>query len=266
MDTFSKMTPIEGIETVAQALALHVRRAKAFVVLTGAGMSTECGIPDFRSPGSPWLDNPPMPFDRFLASKDARREAWRRKFTLDDHHKGAAPGVGHRALARLVNEGFVQMVITQNIDNMHQAAGIPADKVIELHGNGTYARCLDCGRRHELAFCRRMLEEENRAPCCEACGGIVKAATISFGQAMPQEEMRRALHAAGNADLVLAIGSSLLVYPAAGLPLVARDNGAVFLILNRGETGLDHEAHERFDVEAGPVLARLASHLARRVN
>ena len=229
MDTFSKMTPIEGIETVAQALALHVRRAKAFVVLTGAGMSTECGIPDFRSPGSPWLDNPPMPFDRFLASKDARREAWRRKFRLDDHHKGAAPGVGHR-LARLVNEGFVEMVITQNIDNMHQAAGIPADKVIELHGNGTYARCLDCGRRHELAFCRRMLEEENRAPCCEACGGIVKAATISLAGRCRKRRCERCLAPAGTPISLLAIGSSLLVYPAAGLPLVARDNGAVFLI------------------------------------
>jgi NAD-dependent deacetylase len=222
--------------------------------------------PRFPLSRQSWLANPPMPFDRFLASEEARHEAWRRKFALDDHHKGAAPGEGHHALARLVNEGFVDTVITQNIDNMHQTAGIGADKVVELHGNGTYARCLDCGRRHELAFCRRMLEDEKRVPRCEACGGIVKSATISFGQAMPQEEMRRAMLAAANADLILAIGSSLLVYPAAGLPLVARDNGAVFLILNRGETGLDHEAHERFDVAAGPVLARLASHLARRVN
>ena len=266
MDGLSKMTPAEAIETAAQSLALHVRRAKSFVVLTGAGMSTECGIPDFRSPGSPWLANPPMPYDRFLASEEARREAWRRKFALDDHHKGAVPGEGHRALARLVSEGIVKTVITQNIDNMHQTAGVPADKIIELHGNGTYACCLDCGRRHELAFCRRALEKDNRAPRCEACGGIVKAATISFGQAMPQEAMRRATLAAGSADLILAIGSSLLVFPAAGLPLLARDNGAVFLILNRGETGLDDEAHERFDVEAGPVLSRLASHLARRVN
>lgn len=266
MDAYSKVTPSDAIEAAAHALALHVRRARGFVVLTGAGLSTECGIPDFRSPGSPWLTHPPMPFDRFVASEEARREAWRRKFALDDHHKGAVPGEGHLSLARLVNEGIVETVITQNIDNMHQAAGVPADKVIELHGNGTYARCLDCGTRHELASCRRMLEEENRAPCCEACGGIVKAATISFGQAMPQQEMRKATLAAGNADLMLAVGSSLLVYPAAGLPLLARDNGAVFLILNRGETGLDDEAHERFDVEAGPVLARLAAQLGRRVN
>ena len=266
MQAISKLARADEIEAAAQSLALHVRRAKAFVVLTGAGMSTECGIPDFRSPGSPWLSNPPMPFDRFLASEEARREAWRRKFALDDHHRGALPGEGHRALARLVNEGVVETVITQNIDNMHQTAGVPADKVIELHGNGTYARCLECGRRHELALCRHMLEENNRAPRCEACGGIVKAATISFGQAMPQAEMQRAMLAAGNADLILAIGSSLLVYPAAGLPLVARGNGAVFLILNRGETGLDDEAHERFDVEAGPVLARLVSSLSQRVN
>jgi NAD-dependent deacetylase len=207
-----------------------------------------------------------MPFDRFVASEAARLEAWRRKFALDDHHTGAMPGAGHKALARLVGQGIVETVITQNIDNMHQNAGIPAEKVIELHGNGTYARCLDCGERHELEFCRQIIERESRTPRCEACGGLVKSATISFGQAMPQEEMRRATVAARQADLVLAIGSSLVVYPAAGLPLLARDNGAVFLILNRGQTGLDDEATERFDAEAGPVLARLAALLDRPVN
>jgi NAD-dependent deacetylase len=254
------------VEIAARALALHVRRARGTVVLTGAGMSTECGIPDFRSPGSPWLTNPPMPYDQFLASEEARLEAWRRKFALDDHHEGAAPGPGHLALARLVRQGAVDMVITQNIDNMHQNAGIPAEKVIELHGNGTYARCLDCGQRHELPECRRAIECEHCAPRCRICGGIVKSATISFGQAMPQEAMQKAMTAMRGAELVLAIGSSLVVYPAAGLPLLARDNGAAFLILNRGETGLDGEASERFDAEAGPVLARLAALLGQRVN
>jgi NAD-dependent deacetylase len=254
------------VEAAAQALALHLRRARHAVVLTGAGMSTECGIPDFRSPGSPWLKNPPMPFDQFVASEEARLEAWRRKFALDDHHKGAVPGAGHKALARLVEDGIVATVITQNIDNMHQNAGVAAEKVIELHGNGTYARCLECAAHHELSYCRHALERENRAPRCEACGGIVKSATISFGQAMPQEEMRRATIAARNADLMIAVGSSLVVYPAAGLPLLARDNGATFLILNRGETGLDDEASERFDIDAGPVLARVATLLARPVN
>ena len=256
----------DAAESAAQALALHLRRSGRAVALTGAGMSTECGIPDFRSPGSPWLANPPMPFAEFLASEAARREAWRRKFALDDHHKGAAPGPGHLALAELVRQGSVDVVITQNIDNMHQNAGVPADKVIELHGNGTYARCLDCGRRHELAYCRRALEEDGRAPSCEACDGRVKSATISFGQAMPQEEMRLATLAAGEADLILAIGSSLLVYPAAGLPLIARRRGMPFLILNRGQTGLDDEATERFDTEAGPVLTRLAALMRHRVN
>jgi NAD-dependent deacetylase len=207
-----------------------------------------------------------MPFDHFLASEEARLEAWRRKFRLDDHHRGAVPGAGHKALASLVGRDIVETVITQNIDNMHQNAGIAPEKVIELHGNGTYARCLDCGRRHELAACRRVVEGEGRSPRCEACGGIVKSATVSFGQAMPQAEMRRATLAAHRADLMLVIGSSLVVYPAAGLPLLARDNGAVFIILNRGETGLDDEASERIDAEAGPVLARLAALLAQRVN
>ena len=266
MDAIDSVSPSQEIEAAAQALALHFRRAQRVVVLTGAGMSTECGIPDFRSPGSPWLANPPMPFDEFVASEEARLEAWRRKFVLDDHHKGAVPGAGHKALAQLVHREIVETVITQNIDNMHQNAGIPADKIVELHGNGTYARCLDCGKRHELAFCRRIVESEGHAPRCEDCDGIVKSATISFGQAMPQDEMRKATLAAHGADLMLAIGSSLVVYPAAGLPLIARDNGAVFLILNLGETGLDDEASERFDVKAGPVLARLAALLARQVN
>ena len=265
MDAHSPTHPAEQIEAAARALALHMRRARSIVVLTGAGISTECGIPDFRSPGSPWLANPPMPFDRFLASEEARLEAWRRKFALDDRHKGAVPGAGHLALARLVEREIVEVVVTQNIDNMHQNAGIPAEKIIELHGNGTYACCLDCGLRHELALCRRVVESERRAPRCP-CGGIVKSAAVSFGQAMPEEEMRRAMKAARAADLLLAIGSSLLVYPAAGLPLLARDNGAVFLILTRGETGLDDEASQRFDREAGPVLTRLATLLAVPAN
>ena len=143
MDRDGVSQPDDDVETAAQALALHMRRARNVVLLTGAGMSTECGIPDFRSPGSPWRSYPPMPFEQFMASEEARREAWRRKFALDDHHEGAVPGPGHLALARLVQCEIVRTVVTQNIDNMHQNAGIPADKVIELHGNGTYARCLD---------------------------------------------------------------------------------------------------------------------------
>jgi NAD-dependent deacetylase len=253
------------VEIAAQSLAMHMRRSRRVVALTGAGMSTECGIPDFRSPGSPWLKNPPMPFSVFLSSEDARREAWRRKFALDDHHTGAKPGPGHLALARLAEQDIVQTVITQNIDNMHQNAGISRERVIELHGNGTYARCLECGTRHELTECRHALDKGG-APQCHACGGIVKTATISFGQAMPEQEMRRAVVAASSADLLLAIGSSLVVYPAAGLPLVARDAGAQFLILNLGETGLDEEAFERFNCEAGPVLSRLVALLLAGVN
>jgi NAD-dependent deacetylase len=257
--------PDPAVEEAARSLAMHMRRSARTVVLTGAGLSTECGIPDFRSPGSPWLKNPPMPFDEFLASEAARLEAWRRKFALDDHHRGARPGPGHLGLARLVARGAVEAVITQNIDNMHQNAGIAPDKVIELHGNGTYARCLDCGHRHELGFCREALEA-GAAPRCVACEGIVKSATISFGQAMPEAETRRAMEAARGADLFLVVGSSLVVYPAAALPLVARDAGAAFVILNRGETGLDGEASERFDMAAGPVLARLAEIVGAPVN
>jgi NAD-dependent deacetylase len=174
----------------AEFLAL-VGAARRMVAFTGAGLSTESGVPDFRSPGSPWMVNKPIPFDAYIASAEVRREAWRRKFTMDDHYRGAQPSTGHRALARLVREGRMQAIITQNIDGLHQAAGLDDEAVIEIHGNGTYATCLDCSTRHEIAEIRTHFEDRGHAPACRACGGIVKSATISFGQRMPESAMRR---------------------------------------------------------------------------
>jgi NAD-dependent deacetylase len=211
------------------------RRAVGF---TGAGISTECGVPDFRSPGSPWLKNPPIDFSDFLADPLMREEAWRRKFVMDDLYAHAKPGRGHRALARLVNTGRMSAVITQNIDGLHQAAGLPDDRVIELHGNGTYARCLACHRRYELVDIRRDFEMTGAAPQCE-CGGYIKSATISFGQAMPETAMRRAEAETFACDLFMAIGSSLVVYPAAGFPLAAKRRGASLVIVNNEPTPLD---------------------------
>jgi NAD-dependent deacetylase len=214
------------------------RRAVGF---TGAGISTECGVPDFRSPGSPWLKNPPIDFSDFLADPLMREEAWRRKFVMDDLYAHAKPGRGHRALARLVNTGRMSAVITQNIDGLHQAAGLPDDRVIELHGNGTYARCLACHRRYELVDIRRDFQMTGAAPQCE-CGGYIKSATISFGQAMPETAMRRAEAETFACDLFMAIGSSLVVYPAAGFPLAAKRRGASLVIVNNEPTPLDHFA------------------------
>jgi NAD-dependent deacetylase len=244
------------VDTAAEAaeLARWMADARRIVAFTGAGISTECGVPDFRSPDSPWTRNRPIPFAAFEASAEARAEAWRRKFAMDDSFAGARPGRGHRALARLVAAGRMPAIITQNIDGLHQEAGLSADQVIELHGNGTYAACLACGLRHELAPLRAVFEATGVPPACEACGGLVKSATISFGQPMPQAAMRRALDLSRGADLFLAIGSSLVVHPAAQLPLLARQAGARLVILNREPTPLDADADLLLRGDIGSVL------------
>jgi NAD-dependent deacetylase len=233
------MTLQADIDTLARLIG-DARRA---VVFTGAGISTESGIPDFRSPGGIWTQMAPIYFDDFMASEEARRETWRRRFAMQDTFGAAEPNRGHRAVDALVRRGKASAVITQNIDGLHQASGIPADKVIELHGNTTYATCLDCGTRHELADIRAAFERagelQGAAPRCLRCKGFVKTATISFGQAMPQQAMRRAEAETLAADLFIVLGSSLVVYPAAGFPELAKRNGARLAIVNREPTPLD---------------------------
>ncbi len=236
-----------------------VADASVVAGFTGAGISTESGVPDFRSPDSPWMRHKPIPFEVFLGSGEARIEAWRRKFIMDDLYRDAAPSIGHRALAALVASGKMPAIITQNIDGLHQDSGVPAERIIELHGNGTFATCLSCARRHELAIVRSRLEATGRPPACEACGGIVKSATISFGQAMPQAAMRRAQEIATSCDLFLAIGSSLVVYPAAGFPTLAKQTGAKLVIINREPTELDEAADLVIHGEIGQIFGRFVS-------
>jgi NAD-dependent deacetylase len=245
----------ERLSASIAALQGMVREADVVVGFTGAGISTESGIPDFRSPGSPWMRHKPIPFDHFLGSAEARREAWRRKFAMDDLCRDARPNRGHLGLAALVACGRMPAVITQNIDGLHQASGLADHQVIELHGNGTYAKCLRCGRRHELAWIRDRLEATGEPPDCEACGGILKAATISFGQAMPEEAMAPARRFALTCDLFLVAGSSLVVHPAALLPALAKENGARLVIVNRDPTPLDGVADLVIREEIGPVLS-----------
>lgn len=225
---------------------------------TGAGISTESGVPDFRTPGSAWMRNKPIPFDLFVESPEARREAWRRKFAMDDLYRGARPNAGHLVLASLVEAGKMPAIITQNIDNLHQASGLRQDQVIELHGNGTYAVCLDCGAREELAWIRSVFEAQGSPPACPHCGGVLKSATISFGQPVPAEALQRARDLALACDLFLVIGSSLVVYPAAALPLVAKRNGARLVILNREPTELDREADLVVRGEIGRTLEAIS--------
>jgi NAD-dependent protein deacetylase/lipoamidase len=243
-------TATEGVRELASLLE-GSRRA---VVFTGAGISTESGIPDFRSPGGIWTKHRPIDFAQFLASEEARREAWRRKFALDATLSRAVPNRGHRAVAELVRRGRVETVITQNIDGLHQASGVPDAKIVELHGNTTYARCLGCGRRYELQGIRAEFTREERPPRCGSCGGHVKTATISFGQPMPEEAMARAAEATLACDLFLAVGSSLVVHPAAAFPVVAKRNGARLAILNRDPTDLDEAADVVMNLQIGPTL------------
>jgi NAD-dependent deacetylase len=233
-----------------------IGEAARIVAFTGAGISTESGIPDFRSPGGIWTKYQPIEFGDFIASAEARRESWRRKFATDEVMRKATPNAGHRALARLVEQGKMSAVITQNIDGLHQASGVPGDKVIELHGNATYAACLDCAERYELDWVRAVFAKDETLPECTRCGGIIKTATISFGQAMPEVEMRRAQDETLACDLFIVLGSSLVVYPAAAFPMLAKRNGARLVILNRDPTDQDDSADLVINAEIGPTMSR----------
>ena len=230
--------------------------AKRIVAFTGAGISTESGIPDFRSPGGIWTRYKPIYFDDFMSSDEMRRESWRRKFATDETMLTAEPNAGHRALARLVEQGRVTAIVTQNVDGLHQRSGVPDSKVIELHGNTTYASCLDCGHRHELEPIKKAFLGSGKLPLCVKCDGIVKTATISFGQAMPEIAMARAQDETMNCDLFIVLGSSLVVYPAAGFPQIAKRQGAKLVILNRDPTDQDDDADVVIHAEIGPTMSR----------
>jgi NAD-dependent deacetylase len=233
-------------------------RSRRVVVFTGAGISTESGIPDFRSPGGVWTQMAPIYFDEFIASQKARDETWRRRFAMEDFFRGAEPNRGHRAVDALVRRGKVSAVITQNIDGLHQGSGIPRDKIIELHGNTTYATCLDCGERYEIGDLRATFERDGAVPPCDKCLGHVKTATVSFGQAMPVLAMQRAQQETLTADLFIVLGSSLVVYPAAGFPQIAKENGASLVIVNREETPLDRIADLVLHLPIGDTMGAAA--------
>ena len=231
--------------------------AKRIVAFTGAGISTESGIPDFRSPGGIWTKYQPIYFDDFMSSEEMRREAWRRKFATDETMQKAEPNAGHRALAKLVERGKMTAIITQNVDGLHQRSGVPESKIIELHGNSTYATCLDCGHRYELGPIKKAFQGHGTLPVCEKCDGIVKTATVSFGQAMPEIQMARAQNETMACDLFMVLGSSLVVYPAAGFPRTAKRRGARLVIVNRDPTDQDEEADLVLHAEIGPTLSRV---------
>lgn len=248
------------LETATATLRDMIDAAERIVPFTGAGISTESGIPDFRSPGGLWTKTQPIPFDQFVASREMRDEAWRRRFAMEEYFGKATPTRGHLALAALYRMGKAPGVITQNIDNLHQAAGVPPEHVIELHGNTTFATCLDCAKRYELPQVKEKFDSAGgRAPDCD-CGGYIKSATISFGQSMPEQAMLRAQAWSQDCDLFIAIGSSLVVWPAAGFPLQAKKNGSRLVIINREPTEFDSIADLVIRHDIGDALACLIAH------
>ena len=225
-----------------EEFAARVRRSTAIVFFTGAGISTESGVPDFRSPGGVWTKYQPVLFQDFLASESARIQHWQLKKATYELFKTVEPNVGHHAICKFERRGQLLGLITQNIDGLHKLAGISDEKLIELHGTDRLVTCLKCGKRYEPADVYEKLGEEFTAPTCEDCGGFLKSANVSFGQSMPVLAMQRAQAWSEQADVFIVVGSSLQVQPAASFPVIAKRRGALLAIVNRDPTPLDEIA------------------------
>jgi len=238
-----------------QELSQYINEAKNIVIFTGAGISTESGIPDFRGPQGVWKTNTPIYFQDFVGSEQVRKESWKRKFTGRDVINKAKPNIGHLAVAKIINTHQSAYLITQNVDNLHKDAGVPDDKITEIHGNASYASCLDCGIRYELKPIKKDFLENETVPYCDACGGIIKTATISFGQSMPEEGMQIAQRKTLGCDLFITIGTSLVVYPAAGFPKLAKEIGAKLIIINNEPTDFDPIADLVIHEQIGKVFS-----------
>ena len=238
-----------------QDLAQYIDEANNIVIFKGAGISTESGIPDLRGPQGVWKTNTPIYFQDFIGSEEVRKDSWKRKFSGQDIIKKAKPNIGHLAVAEVINKHESAYLITQNVDNLHQDAGVPDNKITEIHGNAHYASCLDCGIRYELNSIKKAFLENETVPYCDSCGGIIKTATISFGQPMPEEGMQIAQRKTLGCDLFITIGTSLIVYPAAGFPKLAKEIGAKLIIINNEPTDFDPIADLVIHEQIGKVFS-----------
>jgi NAD-dependent deacetylase len=232
------------------------------IVFTGAGVSTESGIPDYRSKGGIWDRYRPVYFDEFMSSKEARIEYWKEKSELYPDLKKAKPNPAHTSIAQLYELGLIEAIITQNIDGLHQKAGLPDEKVIELHGNTCRVRCMSCRELSSIDDAQRRIDESDLAPECE-CGGYLKPDTISFGQAMPVEEMTKAMNLSQECDSFMVIGSTLVVQPAATLPGLAKQNGAFLAIINLSETPCDNLCNVLIKGKAGEILPEIVNEVKK---
>ncbi len=252
------------MDTQSRFLVERVAAASRIVAFTGAGISTESGIPDFRGPGGIWDQFKPILFLDFMHDSEARRETWRRGLHTYPVVAAAEPNGAHRALVELERMGKLAAVITQNIDGLHQKAGHAPERVVELHGNAHGVKCMACGERYARPAIHQRVAAGEAEPPCATCGGILKPTSVSFGEPMPVDEVLRAEREARASDLFLVIGSSLVVYPAASLPSYALEAGATLAILNATETHLDDEAAVVLRGQAGEVLPPIVE-AARRL-
>jgi len=245
---------MEEIERLAQLII----ESQKVIVFTGAGISTESGIPDFRSPGGIWSRYDPEDFtiQKFLSSPAARKTIW--KMSVEGGLlTEAEPNLAHYAIAELYQLGKLDCVITQNIDNLHQKAGVPEDKVFELHGNVGWVVCLSCRRRFPMPEVLQKIKEGIEVPDCPGCQGILKPDAVFFGEALPQETLQEAIRRAQNCDLFIVIGSTLVIYPAAYIPTYAGEAGATLAIVNLTPTPFDHYAEVVIRGKAGEIMSKV---------
>lgn len=246
-------------------VAQWIVNAKRTVVFTGAGLSTESGIPDFRSPGGVWDKYNPEDFyfQNFLANEASREKYWQMATEMWEPIKKAQPNPAHLAIAEFEKLGKLDCVITQNIDGLHFKAGNSEEKVIQLHGTAIFVSCLSCKKRYDRNEIQERIKKGQKAPRCDDCGGLLKPATISFGQSMPEKETQEAYHRSSLCDLFIVIGSSLVVQPAASIPLVAKRNGARLVIINRDPTPFDDIADLVIHDQAGPTMGSILEYVKK---
>ena len=248
----------QNFDALAQKVAELIINAKKIVVFTGAGISTESGIPDFRSPGGIWsrFDPDDFTYQKFVSDPEARKKQWQ---MLGEGHLTtlAEPNLAHYAIAELYQLGKLDCVITQNVDNLHQKAGVPAEIVFELHGNMQIAVCLSCGRQYPFEQIKLRLDKGEKIPDCEVCHGILKPNAVFFGEPLPQDVLEEATKRSLNSDLFIVIGSTLIVYPAAYMPVYARQGGAKLVIINLSSTPMDGEASVLIRAKAGETMAQI---------
>jgi NAD-dependent deacetylase len=250
----------QDIELISQKIV----DSEHFVVLTGAGISTESGIPDYRSKGGIWEKFQPVYINEFMSSREARIKYWSRKAELYPDLINAQPNAAHRGLAELYQLGLLKSIITQNIDGLHQKAGVPDEAVIELHGNNLRVRCMSCHRISSIHEAQQRIEGGDLAPECE-CGGYLKPDTISFGQSLRPDVLAQAYEQCGLCSMVLVIGSTLKVQPAASLPAIAKQNGAFLAMINLSETPYDNACDILVGEKAGIVVQAIVDEVRKRV-